>query len=264
MSRSCAAWHGHPFVGTTRLMVRFTLPAALVAACCAAAPAAEASVVPVDLESTVAATVEQVPAVASVATTVTDTVSPAVAEVRTQVTTATGAAAPATAPTVANATDLAGPTVERAGYTTAAAVTVATGGPRELHTGASATPGRAARFTRPGRGDTGPSAAHGGRAALAHLPLRTAQLPAAAPTDTGADAAPRTVAHHPRSAPPDPAPRTGGGTVASAPAAGFALGGAALLTLAVCLAGPRLRRRLLIRPAAMRPVAFVVLLERPG
>ena len=245
-------------------MVRFTLPAALVAACCAVAPAAEASVVPVDLESTVAATVEQVPAVASVATTVTDTVSPAVAEVRTQVTTATGAAAPATTPTVANATDLAGPTVERAGYTTAAAGTVATGSPRELHTGASATPGRGARFTRPGRGHTGQSAAHGGgRAALAHLPRDTAPLPAAAPTDPGTDAGPRTIAHH-HPAAPDPAPRSGGGNVASAPAAGFALGGAALLALVVCLAGPRLRRRLLIRPAVLRPVAFVALLERPG
>ena len=245
-------------------MVRFTLPAALVAACCAAAPAAQASVVPVDLQSTVAATAEQVPAAPSVATTVTDTVRPAVAQVRTEVTAATGAAAPATDPAVANATDLAGPTVERAGYTTAAAVTVATGGSRELHTGASATPGRAARFTRPGRGHTRPSAAHGGRAALAHLPLRTSQLPAGARTDAGADAATGTVAHHQRSAGPDPAPRTGGGNVASAPGAGFALGGAALLTLAVCLAGPRLRRRLLIRPAVLRPVAFVVLLERPG
>lgn len=245
-------------------MVRFTLPAALVAACCAAAPAAQASVVPVDVQSTVAATTEQVPVVASVATTATDTVRPAVTQVRTEVTAATGAAAPATDPAVTNATHLAGPTVERAGYTTAAAVTVATGGSRELHTGASATPGRAARFTRPGRGHTGQSAAHGGgRAALAQLPRSAPQLPAGAPADHGADTAPRTVAHrHP--AAPDPAPRTGGGNVASAPAAGFALGGAALLTLAVCLAGPRLRRRLLIRPAVLRPVAFVVLLERPG
>jgi hypothetical protein len=245
-------------------MVRFTLPAVLVAACCVAAPAAQAGVVPVDVQSTVAATVEQVPDAASVTTTVTDTARPVVTQVRTEVTAGTGASAPATDPAVAGATDLAGPTVERAGYTTAAAVTAATGGPRELHTGASATPGRAARFNRPGRGHTGPSAARGGRAALAHLPLRASQLPTAAPTDTGAGAAPRTVAHHQRPAAPDPAPRTGGGTVASAPAAGFALGGAALLTLAVCLAGPRLRRRLLIRPAVLRPVAFVALLERPG
>jgi hypothetical protein len=246
-------------------MVRFTLPAALAAAFCVAAPAAEASVVPVDVQSTVAATAEQVPAAASVVTTVANTARPAVEQVRTEVTSATGAAAPAADPAVANAADLAGPTVERAGYTTAAAVTVASGGPRELHTGASATPDRAARFTRPGRGHTGPSAAHGGgRAALAHLPLSTSPPPAGAPTDTGADAAPRTVAHHQRPAAPDPRPRTGGGTVASAPVAGFALGGAALLTLAVCLAGPRLRRRLLIRPAVPRPAAFVALLERPG
>jgi hypothetical protein len=246
-------------------MVRLTLPAALVAACCVAAPAAEASVVPVDVQSTVAATAEQVPAAATVATTVTDTVRPSVAQLRTEVTAATGPAAPATDPAVTNAADLAGPTVQRAGYTTAAAVTVATGGPRELHTGASATPDRAARFTRPGRGHTGRSAAHGGgRAALAHLPLGTSTPPAGAPRDTGAGAAPRTVAQHQRPAAPDPTPRTGGGTVASAPAAGFALGGAALLTLAVCLAGPRLRRRLLIRPAVLRPVAFVALLERPG
>jgi hypothetical protein len=245
-------------------MVRFTLPAALVAVCCAAAPAAEASVVPVDVQSTVATTVEQVPAAPSVVTTVTNTVRPAAEQVRTEVTAATDAAAPATNPAVASATDLAGPTVERAGYTTAAAVTVATGGSRELHAGASAVPDRAARFTRPGRGEGGSSAAHrGGRAALARLPLSTPPRPAEARAHRGADAAPRTAGHH-RPAAPDPEPRTGGGNAASAPAAGFALGGAALLTLAVCLAGPRLRRRLLIRPAVPRPVAFVALLERPG
>ena len=223
-------------------MVRFTLPAVLAAACCAAAPAAEASVVPVDVQSTVAATVEQVPAVASVATTVTDTAGPTVRHLGTQAAAATGAAAPAADP----------------------AVTAATGGPRELHTGASATPDRAARFTRPGRGHNGQGAARGGgRAAPARPPLGTAPLPAGAPTDAG-DAARRTVARQERPAAPDPAPRTGGGTVASAAAAGFALGGAALIALAVCLAGPRLRRRLLIRPAVLRPVAFVALLERPG
>jgi hypothetical protein len=245
-------------------MVRFSLPAALVAACCAAAPAAEASVVPVDVQSTVAATVEQVPAAASVVTTATERARPPVGQLGTQATAATGAAAPAADPAVTNATDLAGPTVERAGYTTAAAVTAATGGPRELHTGASATPGRAARFTRPGRGHNGQGAARrGGRAALAHLPLGTSPAPAGAPTHAGA-AAPQAVAHDERPAAPDPAPRTGGGTVASASAAGFVLGGAALIALAVCLAGPRLRRRLLIRPAVLRPVAFVALLERPG
>jgi hypothetical protein len=55
-----------------------------------------------------------------------------------------------------------------------------------------------------------------------------------------------------------------GGSGATAPAGGFAFGGLALLAAAVCLAGPRLRRRLVIRLAALRPVAFVVLLERPG
>jgi hypothetical protein len=250
-------------LGKSRLMVRFTLPAALVAACCAATPAAEASVVPVDVQSTVAATVDQVPATASVVTTVTNTVRPAVERVRTEVTTPTDAAAPAADPAVASATDLAGPTVERAGHTTAAAVTVATGGARELHAGASAAPDRDARFTRPGRGHTGKSAARGGgRAALAHVP-RSTPRPAGDPANRGVDAAPRTAAHHPPAA-PDPEPRTGGGNAASAPAAGFALGGVALLTLAVCLAGPRLRRRLLIRPAVPRPVAFVALLERPG
>jgi len=245
-------------------MVRLTLPAALVAACCAAAPAAEASVVTLDVQSTLAPATEQAPDAASVATTVTDTVRPAVEQVHTQVTTAPRRAAPAADPAVANVTDLAGPTVERAGYTTAAAVTVATGRPRELHTGASATPGRAARFNRAGRGHTGQSAAHrGGRAALAHFPRDTAPLPAATRTDPGTDAAPRTVAHrHP--AAPESAPRSGGGNVASAPAAGFALGGAALLTLVVWLAGPRLRRRLVIRPVVLRPVTFVALLERPG
>jgi hypothetical protein len=245
-------------------MVRLTLPAALVAACCAAAPAAQASLVPVDVQSTAAATAQQVPAAQTVAATATDTVRPTVVRLRAQVTTATDAAVPASDPAVSKATDLAGPTVERAGYTTAAALTAATGAPRELHTGASAAPDRAARFSRPDRGHTGSSAEHGGGgAALAHVPLDASSRPARPHADAGAGAAPRSVAHH-GPASPDPAPRTGGGEVASASGAGFALGGAALLALAVCLAGPRLRRRLLIRPAVVRPVAFVALLERPG
>jgi hypothetical protein len=57
---------------------------------------------------------------------------------------------------------------------------------------------------------------------------------------------------------------TGGGSASPAPAS-FYFGGLALLALSsLCLAGPRLCRRLLIQPATLRPVAFVALLERPG
>ena len=245
-------------------MVRFVLLAVLVAACAAAAPAAQAAVVPVDVRSTASATVAQVPAAAGVATTVTSAVRPAVEQVRAQATTARDATAPATKPAVDGAGSLAGPTVERAGYTTEAAVPIATRAARELHTSVSATPDRAARFTRPGRGHTGSSAAHGGgRAALEHSSPSVAQPPADGRTDTRAEGAPRAYAQQ-RPAAPDPAPSSGGGNPASAPAAGLSLGGAALLMLAVCLAGPRLRRRLLTAPVVLRPVAFVSLLERPG
>jgi hypothetical protein len=60
-----------------------------------------------------------------------------------------------------------------------------------------------------------------------------------------------------------PSSPAGGSAVAStATAAG--LGGIAMLALLLSLAGPALLRRLVVRPAQWRPVAFVALHERPG
>jgi hypothetical protein len=75
---------------------------------------------------------------------------------------------------------------------------------------------------------------------------------------------------HPATARPEPngpphqqpAPNADGGV--SAGAAGLFAGGLAMLAGALMLVAPRLHRKLLIDPAAPRPVAFVALLERPG
>jgi hypothetical protein len=61
---------------------------------------------------------------------------------------------------------------------------------------------------------------------------------------------------------PLPAPRADGGV--SAGAAGLFAAGLAMLAGALMLVAPRLRRRLVLDPAVLRPAAFVALLERPG
>jgi hypothetical protein len=63
---------------------------------------------------------------------------------------------------------------------------------------------------------------------------------------------------------PERLPLPIGGAVASGAALTFSLGGLAILAIALCLASPCARRRLLVRPAMCRPTAFVPLLERPG
>jgi hypothetical protein len=225
------------------------LPAVLVAACLAAAPAAQADL-PVDVQSTATAAVAQVQTEVA---TVTTAVRPAARQVSTTTT------VPAATPDVGSATELAQPAVEQAEYTTAATVSVISddrGDPQ------AAAPRRSAHFRRQGRGHTGSSAARRGPGAALARPHVTAPAPAA----DDADRAPRATgsATKDRPAPPDRVPSTPQGGAASAPAAGLALGGLALLAGAVCLAGPQLRRRLLIQPAVLRPVAFVSLLERPG
>jgi hypothetical protein len=104
--------------------------------------------------------------------------------------------------------------------------------------------------------------------------------PAASPSRSAAPAAtgPRPVrqavaaaaraAHSTTPAEQAPEPRSGlsgadGGAAGSS--SGFFFGGGlALLVAALLLAGPRLRRRLLPLPVVCRPVAFLVVLERPG
>jgi hypothetical protein len=104
--------------------------------------------------------------------------------------------------------------------------------------------------------------------------------PAASPSRSAAPAAtgPRPVrqavaaaaraAHSTTPAQQAPEPRSGlsgadGGAAGSS--SGFFFGGGlALLVAALLLAGPGLRRRLLPLPVVCRPVAFLVVLERPG
>jgi hypothetical protein len=246
-------------------MVRFAVLAALLTACFAAVPSAQAAVLGVDVQSTAATTLAKAPAVTNAVTTATDAAQPVVTELRSNAKTT---AAPAADPTVGATKAISQPVVEQA-QTTAATVAKATSdGSGQLDETASASAQRpvhrrAVRFTHPGQGQTGASAAPGGgRVALAP-PSAGPDRPAPAAGDTSS-ARPRTDAQNFPTA-PDQAPPVTGGSGATAPAGGFAFGGGlALLAAAVCLAGPRLRRRLVIRLAALRPVAFVVLLERPG
>ena len=64
---------------------------------------------------------------------------------------------------------------------------------------------------------------------------------------------------------PEPSSGLAGADGAVGGSSGFSFGGGlALLVAALLLAGPRLRRRLLLLPAVCRPAAFHVVLERPG
>jgi hypothetical protein len=96
-------------------------------------------------------------------------------------------------------------------------------------------------------------------------PAGPAQAPAAQPLSPGERPhAGERVLETGSSAPPaDEAPALAGGS-ASAPSAGLALGGLALLAIALCLAAPGGLRSLLTLPAHMRPALFVSALERPG
>jgi pyruvate dehydrogenase E2 component (dihydrolipoamide acetyltransferase) len=253
-------------------MVRLARLAVVLAALACAAPA-QADSLPADLGNAAVSTVQQAPAaavttVAQSTTTVRETAAAATAPIRPamrQTSATTAAAAPTTGPAVKAATDLAEPAEQPATYTTAGAVHNQADGSAEVRAGVSSTPpdGSAHLVRQRGHRSTGAGAAQQGpRAALAH-PAGAAPPPATAPADVaGAPLPAHASKRHP--AAPDRLPPTGGGTTASAPAAGLALGGLALLAIAVSLAGPRLQRRLLIRPASLRPVAFVSLLERPG
>jgi hypothetical protein len=245
-------------------MVRFAVLAALVTACFAAVPSAHAAVLGVDVQSTTAATLAKAPAVTTVVTTATDAAQPVVTKLGSDATTT---AAPATTPTVGTAKGLSKP-VEQARTTMAAVAEPPSNGSGELNETASAAAQRPAHhrsvsFTRPGQGHIGPSAAPTGvRAVLAHA---SASPSAPTPAATDTTSSPRRPGAQRVPAAPDSTPPVTGGTAATAQTAGFAFGGGiALLAVTVCLAGPRLRRRLVFRPAALRPVAFVVLLERPG
>jgi hypothetical protein len=244
-------------------MVRLVL--LLTGACCAAAPAAQAGVVPVDLQSATTA-VQQDPVattVTSAGAVVTSAVGPAVERLDTQ---AAGTTGTSTTGTVETTKELTAPpqyTVAVAGPTPAGE-NGETSEPRADGSTISAK-GRS-RAPRRAHGRTDSSAASGGhRAALAPPSAQAAGPLADAPRRAVGDAPHQAAAaSEPRPDSPRPEAPSHGGEPASSPAAGIALGGLALLTIVLCLAGPRLRQRLEIRPGAARPVAFVSLLERPG
>jgi hypothetical protein len=241
-------------------MVRLTLLAgAIVALGASLTGPAQASVLPEDLATSATATVQRT------ATGVTGTVKTTVDQVGVTASTVTRPTAPPAGPAVQSATRIAQPAAELPSQVVGRVTTPRAGDgqpPAEI----SSSAGRAARAGSPrGRGHVGASAAQGGqRAALAHPLSKTAP----ATHSAGVESEPRHFqppANDGGSSRPDLTPPSGsGGSVASAPAGAFAAGGLALLAAAFSLAGPPLRRRLLIRPAALRPVAFVSLLERPG
>jgi hypothetical protein len=202
---------------------------------------------PVDIQSTATAAVAQAPApVAGAAATVGSAVRPTTRQV--------------SVPAVDAAAALPESGVAAGEYTAAAARSVIADGPAEP--GADP-PARLARFHRRGHVSTRPGRAHrdGRAAAVTHHPV-TAPASNDAAHRTPSRAAASDAKDRPT--PSHRAPSTPESGVASAPSAGLSLGGLALLAVGVCLAGPRLRRRLAISPVAIRSVAFVSLLERPG
>jgi hypothetical protein len=233
-------------------MVRSILLAALVAACLAAAPAAQAVDLPVDVRTSVATVTAQTPVVAGTVATAANVVRPATRQVSANTST----------PTVGAVGDLAEPAAAAAAaaaeYTTAAAASVIADRSHEPHAGV---PVRSIRFRHLGQGRTGQSAARQGhRAALPRtFPGPPASIDVARRVSHATAASPES-----RPSVPDRRPPAPDGGSASAPATGLALGGLTLLGVVICMAGPRLRRRLLIQPTALRQAAFVSLLERPG
>ena len=97
---------------------------------------------------------------------------------------------------------------------------------------------------------------------------RSAARTAAGPRPTRQAEAAARAAHSATPAQQVPEPLSGLSGADGAPggsSSGFFFGGGfALLVAALLLAGPRLRRRLSLLPAVCRPVAFLVVLERPG
>ena len=102
----------------------------------------------------------------------------------------------------------------------------------------------------------------------ASSPSRSAAHTATGPRPTRQAEAAASAAHSVTPAQQAPEPRSGlsgADGAAAGSSSGFSFGGGlALLVAALLLAGPRLRRRLSPLPAVCRPVAFLVVLERPG
>jgi hypothetical protein len=228
-------------------MVKVIGLAVAVAACWTCAPA-QAGVLPIEPPSAT------VPAAGNVGGSVSRVVD--------QVGTSSQAVPVPADPTVRNAKAAAEPAVRAAVTTTTVQVAQGRAGDSGgLRVGASSlrrVP--SARLRRP-------AAAH-----EASAPARSAPAPRSADRSAvhvrqapaHASASDPATARPERNALPHPLPglRADGGVATVA--AGMFAGGLALLTGALMLVAPRLRRRLAIHPAVPRPVAFVALLERPG
>jgi hypothetical protein len=225
-------------------MVRVIGLAVAVAACWTCAPA-QADVLSIETPSTNLPAAEQV----------VSTVTPVVSQVA-----KSAPAAPAPAgDAIRHATATAEPAVKAAVATTTAQVAQGRAGDSGgLRVGASSLrrvpsarlrhhappPAAPARHTSPPRAERpAPLLRH-------HPPAPVKAHPATARPEPGTPPSPL------------PAPHADGG-ISAGPAAGFA-GGLAMLAVALVLVAPRMRRRLPIDLAALRPVAFVALLERPG
>jgi hypothetical protein len=227
-------------------MVRVIGLAVAVAACWTCAPA-QADVLSVQTPSVPVPAAEQV----------VGTVAPGVNKVASSAPTAPAPAGD----TIRKATTAAEPAVKAAVTTTTAQVAQGRAGDSGgLRVGASSlrrVPSARLRHPVPARGSASPT--RGTRSP--HPAERPAALSRHAPSHVqGQPAAARPEPGNPPN--PAPAPRADGGISAGA-SAGFA-GGLAMLVVALILVAPRMRRRLPIDPAALRPVAFVALLERPG
>jgi hypothetical protein len=246
-------------------MVKVTLLAAVAAACLAALPAqaqtlspaatADAALAQVSATTTsVAGTADS--AAATAQGSVRPTVARAAATVRAVATATPAAEAPARSLATAaeTAADAAGLRPEPA----APAAPAAPVGRAATELGAgAASHDRTARL----RSDRSAAARSDARPRRAVAPAG-AQPRAAAVAVADAPRAASRASRGDRPGDPSPAPMAGG-TASPAPAS-FYFGGLALLAISLSLAGPRLGRRLLIRPASATPAVFVSALERPG
>ena len=227
-------------------MVRVIGLAIAVAACWTCAPA-QADVLSIETPSA------NLPAAEHVVSTVTPVVS--------QVANSAPVAPAPASDTIRNATAATEPAVKAAVIATTARVAQGrAGGSGDLRVGVSSlrrVPSARLRHRVPPRGFAAP-------AGDTRSP-RQAELPASLPRHAPAPGKPHPAAARPEPGTPPsplPAPRADGGI--SAGSSGLFAGGLGMLALALILVAPRMRRRLPIDPAALRPVAFVALLERPG
>jgi DNA polymerase-3 subunit gamma/tau len=255
-------------------MVRLALLFVLAAALCAAAPAS-AEPLTQGVAGTATGTVQQATATVETVATGVSTSVPASADsavggvveaarTATQPASEAAADAPARVADAASAAPAAVTTAPTVVTTASAPATPSSSSPRAHHPKAlSSTRDRGpARELRAGRDRAGAAASaqlpHRVAAPLAASPAAghgVADAPRAAASERGTAAGPERDRHTPSFVP---------ASGSASAAAGLFFAGAALLAGVLCLSGPRLMRRLSTVPAAYRPAAFALSLERPG